>query len=51
MSTIYGIIKLSKPGISQEIRRLVLFRHILALFVFNLSYIYITINLFFYACT
>jgi hypothetical protein len=45
VSVIYAIVKLCRPGISKESRKLVLIRHILSIIFFNISNLYIVIIL------
>jgi hypothetical protein len=45
VSIIYALVKLCRPGISKESRKLVLIRHILSIIFFNISNLYIIIIL------
>lgn len=40
-TTIYACKKLSKPGISEEIRQLVLKRHVVAILTYTITFLYI----------
>jgi hypothetical protein len=45
-SIIFSVIKLCKPGISQETRRIVIMRHITTILIFVLTNAYTTVSLF-----